>query len=68
MTRTEIEAWSEKAGQCLTAEALSAVPLSERQRARIADLRQQAAEYSRRTQQMQPESCAPREKRAAYGG
>ena len=47
-TRAEIVAWSEEAGRRLTPELLSKVPLTEQQRARVKQLRAEAAEYSRR--------------------
>lgn len=69
MTRAEIVAWSEQAGSRLTPNTLSQVPLSAKQRARVKELRWQAAEYSRKQQQMQQGASTPaRAKRAAYGG
>lgn len=47
-TKAEIVAWSEEAGRRLTPELLSKAPLTEQQRARVKQLRAEAAEYSRR--------------------
>lgn len=68
MTRAEIVAWSEDAGRKLTSDRLSATPLSKTQRARVKELRWEAAEKMRREQNRT--SASPRSGRvrqAAYG-
>ena len=65
MTRAEIIAWSEEAGRQLTAERLSAMPLTEKQRSRVKELWWEAAEYMRREQKAATAPRPPRARRAA---
>lgn len=66
MTRAEIIACSEEAGRKLTAERLSATSLTAKQRARVKELRWEAAESMRRQQKTAAAPRPRREQRAAY--
>lgn len=65
MTRAEIVAWSEEAGRKLTADRLGSMPLTDKQRARVKELRWEAAEYMRRQQNSVATPARPRRARRA---